>query len=211
MPCKLMVITRSMRILPIASKAGARKRQEGEEPPLTVSRPELLIDGSDLAFRAFVHGMLAFSARLEAVRSGFAGMVGLTGIQYTILISVSHLLHEREVSVSMIAEHLHVSGAFVTIETGKLMRLGYLTKRPDPQDRRRVCLGITRKGNDLLKRLAPTQVQINDVLFAFMDGAEFRQLRAIVDRMTACGDRAVDMLDYLAKQRTGTFGGRTRQ
>jgi DNA-binding MarR family transcriptional regulator len=168
-------------------------------PPLTISRPELQVDGSDLEFRAFVHGMLAFSARLEAVRSGFAGLIGLTGIQYTILISVSHLLHEGEVSVSMIAEHLHVSGAFVTIETGKLLKLGLLSKRPDPQDRRRVCLGITKKGRDLLQRLAPTQVQVNDVLFDFMDAGEFRQLRAMVDRMTECGDRAVDLLDYLGR------------
>ena len=193
-----------MPVSPVVSRARARKRPPGgETPPLTISRPELKIDGSDREFRALVHGMLAFAARLEAVRSGFAGLIGLTGIQYTILISVSHLLHQGEVSVSMIAEHLHVSGAFVTIETGKLDKLGLLTKRPDQQDRRRVSLSITRKGRDLLKRLAPTQVEVNDVLFEFMDAPEFRQLRALVDRMTACGDRAVDLLDYRAKRRTG--------
>ena len=65
MPCKLRVITSPM--------SNARKRKPGEEnPPLTISRPELQVDGSDLEFRAFVHGMLAFAARLEAVRSGFA-------------------------------------------------------------------------------------------------------------------------------------------
>lgn len=148
-----------------------------------------------------MHGMLAFSARLEAVRSGFASLVGLTGIQYTILISVRHLLDQGEVSVNMIAEHLDVSGAFVTIETGKLLKMGLLTKRPDQQDRRRVCLSITKKGRNLLDRLAPTQVQVNDVLFSFMDAWGFRQMRAMVDRMTECGDRAVDLLDYLSKQR----------
>jgi DNA-binding MarR family transcriptional regulator len=178
-----------------------KRKPRGETPPLTISRPELQIDGSDLEFRAYVHGMLAFAARLEGIRSGFAALIGLTGIQYTVLISVSHLLHEGEVSVSMIAEHLHVSGAFVTIETGKLVKMGLLTKRPDPLDRRRVCLVITRKGRDLLKRLAPTQVEVNDVLFGFMDASEFRQMRAMVDRMTECGDRAVDLLDYLGKQR----------
>ena len=190
MPCKLMVIKRSM-----------KRKTPAETAPLTISRPELLRDGSDLDFRAYVHGMLAFAARLEGVRSGFAALIGLTGIQYTILISVGHLLQEGEVSVSMIAGHLHVSGAFVTIETGKLVKLGLLTKRPDLQDRRRVCLEITRNGRDLLKRLAPAQVQVNDVLFAFMDAPEFRQMRAMVERMAECGDRAVDLLDYLSKQR----------
>ena len=171
------------------------------KPPLTVSRPELLIDGSDRDFRALVHGMLAFAARLEAVRTGFAGIIGLTGIQYTILISVSHLERVGDVSVSMIAAHLHLSGAFVTIETGKLLKLGLLTKRPDQHDRRRVCLGITRKGAGLLRRLAPVQARVNDVLFEFLDAAQFRHFRGLVDRMTECGDRAVALLEYLA---TGT-------
>jgi len=189
--------------VPITRKSPSRKT-----PPLTISRPELKIDGSDREFRSFVHGMLAFSARLEAVRSGFAAIIGLTGIQYTILISVNHLELRGEVSVSMIAGHLHVSGAFVTIETGKLLKAGLLTKRPDPRDRRRVCLSVTRKGFELLKKLAPTQVEVNDTLFAFLDASQFRQFRNMVDAMTACGDRAVSLLDHLARQRasTGTLG-----
>jgi DNA-binding MarR family transcriptional regulator len=197
----------------MVSKNDTRKRKCGGKPPLTTSRPELQIDGSDEGFRAFVHGMLAFAARLEAVRSGFAGIIGLKGIQYTILISVNHLEQRGEVSVSTIAEHLHVSGAFVTIETGKLMKLGLLTKRPDAKDRRRVCLSVTPKGCDLLKDLVPTQVHVNDVLFEFLDVPQFRQFRGMVDRMTACGDRAVALLDYLAKERsgTGTYGGKPRR
>jgi DNA-binding MarR family transcriptional regulator len=180
------------------TKPRAASRESSRTPPLTVSRPELLINGSDRDFRALVHGMLAFAARLEAVRNGFAGMLGLTGIQYTILISVSHQERAGEVSVSMIAAHLHISGAFVTIETGKLLKLGLLTKRPDPRDRRRVCLSITKKGADLLHRLAPTQAQVNDVLFEFLDAVRFRELRGLVDRMTECGDRSVALLEYLA-------------
>jgi DNA-binding MarR family transcriptional regulator len=167
--------------------------------PLTVSRPDLLINGSDQDFRAVVHGLLAFSARIEAVRAGFGGIIGLTGIQYSILISVSHLEREGAVSVSKIAEHLHISGAFVTIESGKLVKQGLLTKRIDPIDRRRVCLGVTKKGADLLHRLAPTQAQVNDVLFGFLDAARFRDFLGIVDLMTSCGDQAVALLRFLAK------------
>jgi MarR family transcriptional regulator, organic hydroperoxide resistance regulator len=130
--------------MPSAEVLPVRKRRPGaENPALTVSRPELQVDGSDREFRGFVHGMLAFAARLEAVRSGFAGLIGFTGIQYRILISVHHLERQGDVSVSMIAEHLHVSGAFVTTETGKLLRFGFITKRADQQDGRRVCLSVT--------------------------------------------------------------------
>src|SRR5579862_7890850 len=141
------------------SKTGAK--------PLTVSRPELLVNGSDSEFRAFVHGMLAFAARLEGVRNGFAALLGLTGIQYTILISISHLHADGDVTVGAVAGHLHLSGAFVTTETGKLLRLGLITKVQDLKDRRRVCLRITSRGRDLLCELSPVQVRVNDVLFDF--------------------------------------------
>lgn len=177
----------------------ARRESDGEPLAPTVSRRELLTDGSDQEFRAVVHGMLAFSARIEAVRTGFAKIVGLTGIQYTILISVGHLERMGEVSVSMVAGHLHVSGAFVTIECGKLVKQGLLTKRQNEKDRRRVCLRVAPKGAELLQRLAPTQAQVNDVLFGFLDEGRFREFRRLVDRMSTCGDEAVALLKFLGR------------
>jgi len=166
---------------------------------LTVSRPELLAAGSDSEFRAFVNGMLAFAARLEGVRNGFAALLGLTGIQYTILISISHLHTDGDVTVGAIAGHLHLSGAFVTTETGKLLRLGLITKVQDLNDRRRVFLGVTSRGRELLSNLAPVQVAVNDVLFDFLNAEQFRALVPRIDRMVACGDRALALLDYLSK------------
>jgi DNA-binding MarR family transcriptional regulator len=177
----------------------SRKKRRVGAQPLTVSRPELLANGSDGQFRAFVHGMLAFAARLEAVRDGFAGLLGLTGIQYTILISISHLHTDGDVTVGAVADHLHLSGAFVTNETGKLFRLGLITKVQDLNDRRRVSLGVTSLGRVLLSNLAPVQVPVNDVLFDFLSAQQFRALGPMTDRIVACGDRALSLLDYLSQ------------
>jgi DNA-binding MarR family transcriptional regulator len=143
--------------------------------------------------------MLAFAARLEGVRDGFAAVLGLTGVQYTILISIRHLQSDGEVTVGAVADHLYLSGAFVTIETGKLLRLGLITKVQDLQDRRRVCLRVTPSGRQLLSDLAPVQVSVNDVLFDFLSADQFRALGGKMDRMVACGDRAISLLDYLSK------------
>lgn len=175
--------------------------RERKVVPLTVSRPQLLRGESDADFRTLVHGMLAFAARLESIRGGFARLIGLTGIQYTVLISVSHLEDNGDVSVNMLAEHLQLSGAFVTIETGKLTKLGLLTKQQDRGDRRRVSLKTTAKGRGLLRSMAPTQVAVNDVLFEFLDTPGFRQLLGMVPGMTSCGDRALALLHYLAEER----------
>jgi DNA-binding MarR family transcriptional regulator len=181
-----------------SSKSKLRAKKKPAKP-LTVSRPELLAGGSDAQFRAFVHGMLAFAARLESVRDGFAAQLGLTGIQYTILISISHLHSDGEVTVGAVAGHLHLSGAFVTTETGKLLRLGLITKVQDLKDRRRVCLGVTSQGRELLADLLPVQVQVNDALFEFLSAEQFQAIGPMVDRIVACGERAISLLDFLSK------------
>jgi DNA-binding MarR family transcriptional regulator len=183
----------------MSTASSSRPKSRPGAQPLTVSRAELLVNGSDAQFRAFVHGMLAFAARLEGVRSGFAALLGLTGIQYTILISISHLHADGDVTVGAVAEHLHLSGAFVTIETGKLLRLGLITKVQDLNDRRRVCLGVTSRGRQLLSNLIPVQVPVNDVLFDFLSAQQFRALGPMLDRIVACGDRAIALLDYVSK------------
>jgi DNA-binding MarR family transcriptional regulator len=163
--------------------------------PLTATRPELLQDGSDRAFRVFVHEFLAFAARLEAVRSSLAARLNLSGAAYTTLIALAHLEGEQEeVGISALAAHLHVSPAFVTTEVGALVRRHLVRKRPHPRDGRRVVLSITPQGQTLLRSLLPVQAPANDALFAALDAGMFRQLAELLPRMIADGDRAVTLL-----------------
>lgn len=173
--------------------------------PLTVSRPELLKDGTDDAFRKCVHSLLAFSTRLETVRSGFGQMIGLSGIQYTILITVAHLDESARVSVKRIAKHLSLSGAFITIETGKLEKKGLISKKQDSEDRRSVLVQITRKGNALLAGLAPIQVKVNDALFSSLSRQDFERLNRMLAGMVRGAEEATAMLAYLSSgARTGS-------
>ncbi len=169
------------------------------KPPATVSRSELLEGGSDRAFREFIHGFLAFAARLEGVRSRFGQIIGLSGVQYTILISVARLEGSGDTSVRRIAEHLHLSGAFVTSETNKLARMGLIEKPSDQNDQRRVRVMVTPKGHELLDKLAPVQRQANDVLFECLTAEQFAALRALMPKLVKSGDRALRLLDYLSE------------
>jgi len=57
------------------SPSGTLPRKIGRRhasPPVTVSRPELLVNGSDRQFRRLVHGLFGFLARHEAIRRGHA-------------------------------------------------------------------------------------------------------------------------------------------
>jgi DNA-binding MarR family transcriptional regulator len=180
--------------------ARAAGRQERSKAPLTVSRPELLIGGSDREFRHLVHSLFGFLARHEKLRAGHAKMIGLAGIAYTALISIAHLAIEGDVSVKRLADHLHFSGAFITSTVGKLVALGLVHKKTDPLDRRRVTLTVSTKGYVLLEKLAPMQRKVNDVEFGPLSREEFKTLVDLTERLIESGDKAVALQTYLLSQ-----------
>ncbi|RDU98853.1 MarR family winged helix-turn-helix transcriptional regulator [Trinickia dinghuensis] len=172
-----------------------------ENKTLTVSHPACLIDGSDREFRHLVNGLLPFAARLLSVRDGFGSLIGLTGVQYSLIRSVSHLSQQGEVTVNQLADHLHLSGAFVTIETNKLKKLGLIDKKAHPEDKRKMRLTVTTAGVKLLNELLPIQQRINDVLFEGVSRTEFKVLCSVVDRLVANGDHASLDLGHLLARR----------
>lgn len=175
----------------------ARSRKQGRtQLPATVSHPPLIVDGSDREFRALVHDLIAFSNKLDACREAFAAIAGVSVIQYEILMLLSRLAPQG-LAVGDVAGRLHRSTAFITIESTKLVRRGLLEKLDDPEDGRRVRLCATRKGDDLVKRLAPVQRQVNDLLFACLDAGRFQLLRDLARDLAACGDRGAAFAQFL--------------
>ena len=183
---------------PTLAEAGntlARNIQEADL--LTVSRSALLEHGSDGRFRQLVHDLLAMSARLEAIRSQLAAHLGLTGAQYTILISVRQWQGDAGVGVKAVAEHLGLSGTFVTTEVGKLIQAGLLGKRPNPNDGRRVLLTVSQMGITRLSQLAPAQRDINDTIFASLSGEDFKSLCVQAAALRRGCDDALSLARYL--------------
>lgn len=177
-----------------------RKKARDQTLPLTISRPELLINGRDREFRHLVHALFGFAAHHERIRSGHARVIGLAGIEYTVLIAIAHLSQDRDVNVKTVADHLYLSGAFITSVTRRLLRLGLIHKKGDSGDRRRVTLTVSEQGRAAHKRLAPTQRRVNDVEFGCLSRQEFELLTGLVDRLIESGARAVALQTYLLSE-----------
>jgi len=178
--------------------ATPQSRKPSVEP--TTSLATLLVDGNDAAFRQFVHDLLAFSARLQAVRDSLGAIVGLSGAEYTTLIAIAHLSANGEkVGINMVAEHLHFSGAFITIGVNKMVALGLVAKRVDSEDRRRVILRITPKARALLNQLAPVQRPANDRLFDCLTTSDFDRLSKRLPMMVDAADDVLRTLEALSE------------
>src|SRR5215207_3664390 len=182
------------------SKSPARKPPPHKGLPLTTSRPELLTSGRDRQFRHLVHALFGFAAHHERIRSGHARVIGLAGIEYTVLISIAHLSQDGDVNVKTVADHLYLSGAFITAVAGRLLKLGLIDKKTDADDRRRVTLTVSAQGRAALERLAPIQRQVNDMEFGTLSRQEFELLTGIVERLIDSGARAVALQNYLLAQ-----------
>lgn len=169
--------------------------------PLTVSRPELLEEGEDSLFRQAIHDSLGFSVRLQEIRNRLGESIGLTGPAYSILIAIEHLGEKDEVGISRVSDHLHLSGAFVTIEVNKLVDAGLVRKRPNPKDGRRVLLDVTDKARKLLAKLTELQQPVNDTIFAGLDRKQFHVFADIIASLVEGTEEALALIRFQAEQR----------
>jgi len=161
--------------------------------PPTVSAPALLSGGSDARFRQMVYDLFTVSVRMEAVRDALAKELGVSGPQYSILMAIARLAGSDGVPVRQVADQLHVTGAFVTVEAGKLVRAKLVEKTPNPKDGRSVLLRLSRPGAARLERLAPKVRAVNDRFFGVLDRGDFETLARAAAALVQRSDEAVEI------------------
>lgn len=185
-------------------EASIKSLGAGDMPPPTIGRPEMLVDGSGLMFRNFIHGLLTFFALHQSIRDSYAEHIGLGGVRYTIFQSIRHLGATGDVGITEVANHLRLSGSFVTIEVNKLASAGLVKKMPGKEDRRRVSLKVSPKGMALLNDLAPLQRTVNDIQFGKITRDEFLLMCRLVEQLIGSSEAALTLLRYLkAEARRG--------
>lgn len=163
----------------------------------TVSREELLEDGSDHRFRQLVADLFTISARMNVVRQDLARRMGITAPQYSILVAIAHV--EGGVGVGALANTLHVSSAFIATETSKLARRGLIQKRPNPEDRRGVLTSLTAVGRSHIERNHARIRAINDVFFGSLSREAFDAMlsaSAALVRSSTTAMRQLETMDH---------------
>jgi DNA-binding MarR family transcriptional regulator len=166
----------------------------GWKLPLTATRRALLPGASDHAFRKLLYDMFTVGNRMEEIRRRLGARIGLSGPQFTMMMAIAELEGAGGVSVGRVAEYLHVAQAFITVESGKLARAGFVEKKSDAADRRLSLLRISRKGTNALGSLFPLLRQINDVSFDLAPRKRFEVLCAAFEQLVDSSQRALMLL-----------------
>jgi DNA-binding MarR family transcriptional regulator len=181
------------------------------EVALTISLPELLQDGSDLAFRETVFSMVLALGRLQSCRDAFGRAMGLTGSQFAVLVGVGHCQGEQGVSIRTLADHVQMAATHVTTEVGRLLRRRLLLKRTNPLDRRGVLVSLSARGQRAVTEVAPFMREINDHLFAGFSRAEMQALDKFLTRFRDNGERALAAIRAAEAGSPAPARGRTRK
>jgi DNA-binding MarR family transcriptional regulator len=126
-------------------------------PPVTISREDFLVGGSDAGFRGGIYTMVQCVSRLLACRDAFGRELDLTPSQFAVLMGVAH------------AEHVALAPTHVTTEVGRLETLGFLAKRQSDTDRRSVRVSLMPRAEAEIARVAPFVRLVNDALFRGID------------------------------------------
>ena len=163
--------------------------------PLSVTRPEVLLDGSDREFRRLIHRMLIGQARLDAIRESIAARIGVSGTQYTMLMSALHLQGDTGVSIGALADYLEVTGPHVTGIVGKLVAGGFVRKAANPEDGRGVLVKLTPTGRKKLLQAFEFIAAVNDRLFDGVGRDEYRAVANFHARFIRNTQATLDWID----------------
>lgn len=173
--------------------------------PATVTKPELLdSDGrSDRGFRQLLYDFSVLGAHLEFARAYLASQLDLSPPQYNIVMIVAQYQGAMGVRVSEVAQHLHVTKAFITSEVQRLDERGLVTKYPNPNDGRSVLLRLTAAGENKVLRIGPKRLFVNDHLFRSLSGRDFRNIARIVASLIGDFSKTVNMLQTVSEEPYG--------
>jgi DNA-binding MarR family transcriptional regulator len=142
-------------------------------PPATITLPQMLLSGNDLAFRETLYMMFQAFGRLSSFREAFGKELSLTASQFIVLIGTAYRQGSEGVSIRTLSDHTQLAATHVTTEVGRLIGKGLLTKSANERDRRGVLVRLTLKGETAVLEITPLLRRVNDRLFQNVSREDF--------------------------------------
>jgi len=115
--------------------------------------------------------------RFLAIADANARGAGLTPRQHQALLSIKGGYPGRQqVSIGDLADHLLLKNHSAVELVARLVKAGLVVREPSTEDRRRVCVWITPKGEEVLDRLSDASLRelraSSDIMQALIAGLE---------------------------------------
>ncbi|MCO5072930.1 MAG: MarR family transcriptional regulator [Rhizobiaceae bacterium] len=193
----------------LAPKGKATKRTAEQArpfaPPLTVSHPDLLVDGSDDRFRELIYLFVEVLGRLNMCREAFGRSIGLTGSQFAVLVGVAYRQGVQGVTIKRLAQYIHLAPTHVTTEVGRLIRRGLLVKCAADDDRRSVLVSLTDEGQEVVASVNEFVRRVNDILFDGVTSQDVLHAETLFNRLSRNSEFAIADLKVAERESQDRF------
>jgi DNA-binding MarR family transcriptional regulator len=130
----------------------------------------------------FRDALSACSRAFKAAATGKMRMVGVHPGQYFLL---EALREEDSLTTGELARRMHVEVPTAVRMTQRMEAAGLLARAPDPADRRRVRISLTRKGRKAAAEVPRMLDRVAEYALRDFSAAERRQLVALLERVRA--------------------------
>lgn len=163
--------------------------------PQTVTRPELIVDGSDRTYRRLIYDLFALAKLIEDGRSRLARAAGLKSPQWSILMAIAEAHDFEGTTVRDIAEQLGLHSSFTVLHVGLLIKQGLVRQLESRSDGRSKILRLTKRGEALIRRMGPALQVANDTLFRSASAKDFVELSRSCRSIVAGGSMVLAAIE----------------
>lgn len=164
----------------------------------SVSRKSLLLSDSGATFRQFLNDFMHVAKIIETERANFAQFMGMTPSQYSMIMLIAEDTHSGGTTPGSLSKKLQQRNTFVVTQLRQLMKMGIITKRSNPTDKRSTLYELTPKGHEILQNASPL-IQIgNDSFFEHISQSEFETLSAAMRKLAETANSSVNKARNIA-------------
>ena len=104
---------------------------------------------------------------------------------------IAALAEHAPMALKELSEFIVIDIFSITRATSDLVKRGFLTRRVDQQDRRRIELRLAARGRKVYEEIVPVALSVERAVFGVLSKAESDQLNIILDKIEGHIDKAL--------------------
>jgi DNA-binding MarR family transcriptional regulator len=141
-------------------------------------RPEL-----DFSPVAIVGRLSRLRLHLDAALDAVFAAHGLTAPSFAVLVTLARLDAPGGVSQRRLMDELGLTSGTISVRMDRLVELGLIERKPDPESKRTTLITLTERGRELFERIVPAHLANERRLLAALSADEQARLARLLRKL----------------------------
>ncbi|MDA0161666.1 MarR family transcriptional regulator [Solirubrobacter ginsenosidimutans] len=108
---------------------------------------------------------------------------GLSAANFGVLVTLARIGDERGVSQRQLMDELGLTSGTISVRMDRLVELGLIERKPDPESKRTTLITLTARGRELFERIVPAHLANERRLLAALGDDELQTLAGLLRKL----------------------------